>query len=181
MPLRSFSHNDIVLVGDALEIAEDATGNFFKFSLGQWKRHRYDVRTLSSLRREEIRPRDFALLKKGLGACDAANGVTAGPVVGPREFYLICLQDHTILSALKRDQDLALLSLLVYVFTHELVHIVRFCSFKKRFEVTGPEREKEEKMVHATTYEILRKMSLPKLSYILDSYKGHRITGMALS
>ena len=48
--MASFKKNDLTVVSDALEIAEDATGNFYKFSLGQWKRHRYDVKTLSSLK-----------------------------------------------------------------------------------------------------------------------------------
>ncbi len=52
--MASFKKNDLTVVSDALEIAEDATGNFFKFSLGQWKRHRYDVKTRSSLKTEEM-------------------------------------------------------------------------------------------------------------------------------
>jgi len=71
------------------------------------------------------------------------------------------------------------LSLLVYVFTHELVHIVRFCSFLKRFETSGSERDKEENIVHAKTFEILKDTSVPKLDYIFDSYRSHRICDVA--
>ena len=174
MALRSFNHNDLHLVSDALDIAEDATGNFFKFSLGQWKRHQYDVRTLSTLTRDEIRPHVFALLNKSSNIMDEIESRAR-----IREFYSICLQDHLILNALMRDKELCLLSLLVYIFTHELVHIVRFCSFLKRFEVAGREREREEKIVHSKTYEILKELPVPKLDYILDSYKSHRICDMA--
>jgi len=100
--------------------------------------------------------------------------------VKKRDFYFICLQDHLILNALKRDKELGLLSLLVYIFTHELVHIVRFCSFLKRFEASGKEREKEEEIVHTKTYEILNGLQVPNLDYILDSYKGHRMCDMAM-
>lgn len=174
MALRSFSHNDLHLVSDALDIAEDATGNFFKFSLGQWKRHRYDVRTLSSLTRDEIRPQVFALLNKSSDIMHEFE-----PSRRDRDFYYICLQDHLILNALMRDKEVGLLSLLVYILTHELVHIVRFCSFLKRFDVSGREREKEEKIVHSKTYDILKELSVPRLNYILDSYKNHRICDMA--
>jgi hypothetical protein len=170
MELRPFKQNDLTLVSDALDIAEDATGNFFKFSLGQWKRHRYDVRTLSTLTKNEIRPHVFALLNKGakvIGEFESKAKI--------QDFYFICLQDHLILNALKRDKELGLLSLLVYIFTHELVHIVRFCNFMKRFEALEIEREKEEQIVHSKTYEILKGLPVPRLDYILDAYKGHRI------
>jgi len=69
---------------------------------------------------------------------------------------------------------------MVYIFTHELVHIVRFCNFLKRFDVPEVEREKEEKIVHSKTYEILEDLPVPKLDYILDSYKNHRICDMSV-
>lgn len=173
MALRSFGQDDLILVSDALDIAEDATGNFFKFSLGQWKKHRYDVRTLSALKKEEIRSNAFALLNKSTRAIGQFESKTQ-----KRDFYFICLQDHHILNALRRDQELGLLSLLVYILTHELVHIVRFCNFLKRYDATEREREKEEKIVHAKTYEILKNIPVKKLDYILESYKNHRMCEM---
>ena len=174
MALSSFKQPDLEKLSDALDIGEDATGNFFKFSLGQWRRHRYDVRTLSSLSGDEIRPHAFALLNKSSRVIGDFESK-----VKERDFYFICLQDHLILNALRRDKELGLLSLLVYVFTHELVHIVRFCSFLNRFEISGRERDKEEKIVHAKTFEILKDISVPRLDYILDSYKIHRICDVA--
>ncbi len=176
MAQRPFTHDELILVSDALDIAEDATGNFFKFSLGQWKRHRYDVRTLSALKREEIKHNVFALLNKGSRAIGEFESKTR-----KRDFYFICLQDHLILNALRRDKELGLLSLLVYVFTHELVHIVRFCNFLKRYDTSGRERDKEEETVHAKTYEILEDLPVPKLDYILDSYKSHRMCEMSVA
>lgn len=171
MALRSFSHPDLITVSDALDIAEDVTGNFFKFSFGQWKRHRYDVRTLCSLNRHEIRPRAFALLSKGIKQISEYESKTR-----VQDFYSICLQDHMILNALRKDEDLGLIPLLVYIFTHELVHIVRFCNFLKRFE--AGDKEREEMIVHSHAYEILRELSVPKLDYVLDSYQGYRLCDM---
>lgn len=176
MNFSPFDYEDLVVVGEALEISEDRTGDFYKFSPAQWKRHRYDVKTLSHLSRDEIRSNAFALLNK----CSRVTG-EAGAKVSNQDFYFICLQDHEILKALRRDKNLRLLSLLVYVFTHELVHIVRFCNFFQRFEISGKGREKEENVVHATTYEILKDLPLPRLDYILDSYRGHRVFELAAS
>lgn len=176
MGLRSFKHCDLITISDALDIAEDATGDFYKFSLEQWKRHCYEVKTLLSLSADEISQHAFALLNKGARPISGFERKTK-----KRDFYFICLQDHRILKALSKDEELGLLPLLVYVFTHELVHIVRFCNFFQRFEVPKKEREKEERIVHTTAFEILRGLPLPKLDYVLDSYRGHRVCDMAVS
>ncbi len=170
MALSYFNDHDFMAVSESLDIAEDKTGSFYKFSFGQWKRHHYDVKTLSSLRGEEVSDHAFALLNR------RARGVSSFDLsTKKRDFYYICLQDHQILKALKRDKSLRLLPLLVYILTHELVHIVRFCNFFQRFDVTGAGREREEQVVHATTFEILKDVCLPQLDYVLDVYHRHRI------
>ena len=65
--------------------------------------------------------------------------------------------------------------LLVYIFTHELVHIVRFCNFLQRYEVSGEKRIEEERLVHEVTFNMLKGISMPELDYVLDSYQDHRI------
>jgi hypothetical protein len=168
--MASFKKNDLAVLSDALEIAEDATGNFYKFSLGQWKRHRYDVKTRASLETEVMSSSALAVLFKGMQMVD-----DFGPKTKDRDFYFICLQDHSILEVLKRDRYIALFPLLIYVFTHELVHIVRFCNFHQRFDVSEKHRLREEEIVHKTTFEILKDFSLPNLNYVLDSYRDHRM------
>ena len=173
MAFSSFAYDHFKKVGEALDIAEDITGNFYKFSLKQWKRHRYDVKTLSSLEGKEITNRVFALLHKGERDFSRSEYWPRS-----RDSYIICLQDHEILNALKRDQKLGLLPLLVYVFTHELIHIVRFCNYSQRFDVSEKEKDKEERIVHAKTYELLSDLSLPSLDYVLASYQDHRAIDM---
>ena len=173
-----FKDQDLTTVSEALDIAEDVTGDFYKFSALQWKRHRYDVKTLKSLKAGEISKTAFALLCKGKRLVPELER----PVKG-RDYYFICLQDRQILRALERDRNLGLLALLIYVFTHELVHIVRFCSYDQRFEVSQGVKEREESLVHAKTYDILKNVSIPRLGYVLEAYQGHRVCelGFALS
>ena len=175
MTYLAFEDKDIKDISDALDIAEDKTGDYYKFSLGQWKRHHYDVKTLISLSEDEISSYAFALLNKCSRAAKSYESRTKS-----RDFYFICLQDHHILKALLRDKNLALPSLLVYIFTHELVHIVRFCNFFQRFEITGRGKEREESLVHNITYEILKDCNLPNMDYILESYKQHRFFELAV-
>ena len=169
-----YKSEDLSMVSDALEIAEENTGDFYKFSLNQWKRHRYDVKTLTSLDDGEITSNAFALLNKHSRRITGFDSRTK-----ERDFYFICLQDHQILRALGRDKNLGVLPLLVYIFTHELVHIVRFCNYYQRFELSDMGRDEEEKIVHATTFDILKDLSLPKLDYVLEAYQDQRICHLA--
>jgi hypothetical protein len=169
MDMWSFKDHDLLTVSEALEMAEEVTCDFFKFSSLQWKRHRYDVKTLSSLRQQEISLHAFALLHKGVRQTGGLESKAR-----ERDYYFICLQDNRILEALGRDKELGLLPLLVYVFTHELVHIVRFCNFLQRFDAGIRHRDREERVVHSITFDILRDVSLKRLDYILDSYENHR-------
>jgi hypothetical protein len=171
----AFKDDNIDTVSEALLIAEEKIGDYYKFSSGQWKRHQYDVKTLKSLEENEITSFAFALLNKRSRFVKGYDSSTK-----KRDFYYICLQDHLILNALQRDKNLTLLPLLVYIFTHELVHIVRFCNFFQRYEVTGKNRECEENLVHETTFNILKKNSLRNMGYILDSYKQHRLCELAV-
>jgi hypothetical protein len=165
-----FKPDNLHTVSEALDIAEDATINFFKFSTAQWKRHRYEIKTVSSWICEDAPEWAFAVLQKGACTEDAIFVPSSR-----RDYYFICLQDHRILEAVSRDRSLGLLPLLVYVLTHELVHIVRFSSFMQRFIAGEEDRDKEERVVHDTTHRILGKLPMPALDYVLSSYHGHRL------
>jgi len=176
MTIRFFEDKRMRTVSDALDIAEDKTGDYYKFSIGQWKRHGYDVKTQSCLVGNEITSYAFALLNK----CSITLNNTYLKTK-TRDFYFICLQDDQILKAMKRDSNLELLPLLVYILTHELVHIVRFCNFSQRFEASGEDREYEEKLVHSTTYDILKDVSFLNMDYIFEAYRDHRICDLSAS
>ena len=167
---RSFSGSDLHTLGDALDVAEDRIDSFYKLSLRQWRRCRFDVKTLEGLNEKEISRRAFALLTK-----HAATQNDVGRATNTHDRYVICVQDHQILRAMDRDQNLSLLALLVYVFTHELIHVVRFSTFDQRFEVSGPSRQKEESFVHAKTFEILNDVAIHRLEYVLEAYRNHRV------
>jgi len=68
-------------------------------------------------------------------------------------FYRVFLQDDKLLT--REKEGLELRALLLYVMTHELIHIVRFESFQVHYEAVGPEREREERTVHRLTEDVL--------------------------
>jgi hypothetical protein len=166
----TFRNDDLMAVSEGLDIAEDVTGNFYKLSGSQWKRHPYEIKTLSSIRSKGIDSDAFAVLLKGERVQD-----DCGSRAKIRDFYFICLQDHRILRALAEDGNLRILPLILYILTHELVHIVRFCNFFRSFEAPLKDRNAEEEIVHSITFDILKDLPVPKLDYVLQSYHCHRV------
>jgi hypothetical protein len=73
-----------------------------------------------------------------------------------------------------REPKLPLLPLLIYVITHELVHIIRFYRFDQNYEASEKTRAAEEILVHKLTFEMLKAIKLNDLSTVLDYYSKHR-------
>ena len=136
MAYSRFHQQHKELLQEATVIAEELTSDYFKLSLSHWRRARYDILTLEALEQQEISPHALALVAKYHG-CHRDRLLKSAVF----DFYRICLQDHNILKALDACPDLSLLSLMLYIITHELVHVVRFSQFQALFE--APEEQKE--------------------------------------
>jgi hypothetical protein len=168
MQRQRFQGPEKPIIQEAVRIAEESTSDFFKLSNSQWRRSRYDILTLEALREEEISSSALAQLAK-YTCCLPGRELKSAHF----DLYRICLQDHNILGTLEIQTKLALLPLLIYVITHELVHIVRFSRFHQLFDATTEEKEQEEKRVHSLTGEILRPYKCPDLEEIALYYQDH--------
>jgi hypothetical protein len=148
--------------------AEELAGNHFKLSTTDWKRFKYDVKTLKDLDANEISNEAFATLSKYTCRNESFD-------FGQRtfSFYKICLQDHNILRALKRDPDISFEGLILYIAVHELIHIIRFNRFVTLFDSDESAKREEERIVHTTTLDILRATPLFKDDLILSSYEKY--------
>ena len=78
------------------------------------------------------------------------------------------------MAAVERDESLRLFPLGVYVATHELVHVVRFCKFLQRFDAEPAERQREEMRVHEITQKALGTLRLSNLDYVLEAYRNYQ-------
>ena len=164
-----FKPDQIQVVSQAVEIAEDVTANYFKISTTQWKHVRYDIRTLADLNEDEITESAFAQITRYGRKPDHT-----GAGVRHYDYFKICLQDHNIMAAVERDESLQLLPLGIYVITHELVHVVRFCMYLQRFDADPMERQREEMRVHEITHEALGTLGLSHLAYVLHAYRNYQ-------
>lgn len=160
------------LLREAAVIAEEMTSDFFKLTPTCWRRARYDILTLEGLEQEEISPHALALVAKYHGC--HRDRVLKSAVF---DFYRICLQDHNILKALDACPDLSLLPLLLYILTHELVHVVRFSRFQALFEAPEEQKDEEERKVHLLTQKILTPLKSPDIPRVIRYYEENRQGG----
>jgi len=164
-----FSREQLNAVNQAVTMAEELVSNYYKMSSNEWLGPKYDVKTLDELSPDEIVDGPYAQIIR-------YQGQRKGSTLGSEsyDFYKICIQDHTILSTLKKRPDLPLMAFCLYIVTHELIHIVRFSKFLQNFEATADEKLAEEKRVHTITHHILSEVPLPELKQVLSYYHQWR-------
>lgn len=147
--------------------AEKMAGQYFRLNPREWKGHRYDVKTLAYLDQHEVRKGAFAHL------CKYEIENEPEPESRGLHFYRICLQDDRILDAVERANSFIRLSpLLLYIAAHELVHVIRFDRGEVNFDAPEAEKSEEEEAVHRITRNLLRPMTDPDLSLVLDCFSN---------
>lgn len=164
---KSFNLKQLAVIDEAISISEDVVHDSYGLTLSDWKKNRYDIRTLKNLRAPEITQNVFAQIMRYSRRL---------PPLGEREgdFYSICIQDHNILEAISKRKKLSLLPFLVYIVTHELIHITRFYMFQQTFEANPRSHEIEEARVHQLTFDFLNIKKLKGMPIILDFFGDHR-------
>ena len=167
---KTFNDNELIVVNNAVAMAEELVSNYFKMSASQWLRPRFDVKTLANLSGSEIVDGPFAQIIR-------YEGKIKGGVLGSStyDFYKICIQDHAIRNVLTENPGLELAPFSLYVVTHELVHIVRFSRFLQNFNASHTEKLAEERRVHHITHDILEPVNTPGLDAVLDFYATWRL------
>ncbi len=174
VPSGFFTISDLDVVGRANLIAEKLTCEYFGLAHDEWRRTPYGVFT-----RKEVDPTLFeesafaqVVLRKKRN--------TRVKNRARRESFAILLQDPNILQALLRSSQPNLWPLVLFILTHELVHIVRFRKFNVDFMACTAARDKEERLVHGITRDILG--GLDNTEYVLKVYESHtRLTHRAMT
>lgn len=164
-----FGPHEIQALEQAIEIAEDLVSNHYKISTSDWKRYRYDIRSLADLTAEEITDSAFAQIRRYLRCPDQKLRGS-----NPADYFKICLQDHVIRKATQRDPQIGLLALCVYIVIHELIHVIRFARFIQRFDASLSEQEMEETRVHDLTFIVLRNRRVPGIQEVLGAFSDCR-------
>jgi hypothetical protein len=145
--LVPFSAPQRYLVFRALVEAEDRTAGYYCIPPFRWEQLRYDLLTQVDHGWEPLPDPTFARVRL-LERIHASQ---------PFNFYRIELNDRSILAAAKRENLLRdLHPFLVYILTHEMVHMVRLSSIlDSRAETLPYTDESEEERVQGISRRIL--------------------------
>jgi hypothetical protein len=166
--MERFGKRELAVVRSQLAEAEALLSRFYCIPDREWKAYPYDVKTMGDLPQQEIAEDILALIAK-YEYC--SRGSSGGKRV---EFYGICLQDHNILAASARQSEgISFEPLMLYILTHELVHIFRFASQPHRYFVNAHLRVAEERSVHRITNNILCLKNDPRLLPVLGAYQDY--------
>ncbi len=163
--LQTFNTDQIKIVNDSVEIAEELVSNHYKMSASQWLHRRYDVKTLVDLSPDEIVYGPYAQIIRYKGQRKDTSLESS-----TYDFYKICLQDHSILAIIEQLSEMKLFSFTLYIIIHELIHIVRFSKFLQSFDASPEEKLAEESRVHEKTHEILKTIRFSGLTDVLKFY-----------
>jgi hypothetical protein len=170
MPLY-FNSAQVPVAKRAFNDAEKLVSHHFRLSEDQFKKNKYDVKTLAYLDQQEIQDGAFAHLCKY--SYEKPGGFTGSDKDG-FDFYRICLQDNIILDAVDRANSFIKFSpLMLYIAVHELIHVFRFGNGEIDFNATREEKEKEEDIVHNLTRNALQLVKGHDLEMILDCFSSH--------
>ncbi|MEE4356238.1 MAG: hypothetical protein V2I97_07185 [Desulfococcaceae bacterium] len=164
-----FNAQQLREVEEAVSMSEELVSDAYKMSASQWLRSRYDVKTLADLQENEIASGRLAqVIRYEIKRKDISLGSASS------DFYKICLQDHAILARLRQNPELKLFPFSLYIVTHELIHIVRFCKFLQHFDASPEEKKAEEIRVDEKSCEIMENVRLPGIGDVLHFFRQTR-------
>lgn len=144
-----FNATEKTIIYSAVEEAADHLRKFYCFSPREWFNYCYEVRTDRDGERETTAARAFAEVR-------AYEPALKKPVPPPGDQYQIRLFDRNILRTLWKKSDLEFYPFMLYILTHELVHVARFCQNLHPVSCDPEALKKEEERVHDLTRQMLK-------------------------
>ena len=166
MQAKYFGLDHIKVLDEAILISEDIINDHFSLSFNHWVKNPYEVKTLREVKSWECPGKAFAhLVHYGKNITQKQSGRDS------RKFYRICLHDHNILDQTSEGKRDKLFPFLIYVITHEFIHIMRFSRYYCHPEFD--DRNEEEQKVHLATQDILTPVGVRGLDAVLERFRPH--------
>jgi hypothetical protein len=167
MSKNFFSEKELELLNEIFQMSEEMVADYYKMSDSDWDKIKYDFKTLKDLKSHEIVDGPFAqVVKYDAKPWKSLFNSSVYTV------YRICVQDNVVLDRIKKYR-LPVAALFFYIAVHELIHVVRFSKYLKKFEAEGEEMMQEEKKVHDITREILEKTGVSGRTEVVSFFVRH--------
>jgi hypothetical protein len=169
---EGFGKRELKVVREQLGEAESLLSRYYCIPGREWPRYPYEVKTLKELEEPEIVENALAVVTKYEYSVQSVADCQRR-----LEVYGICLQDHNILAVSKRSPgDESFEALMLYILTHELVHVFRFATSPHSFFLEERLRQAEENRVHRIAHDILCKRRDPLLHRVLKKYQDYPLS-----
>jgi hypothetical protein len=136
------------IIYSALDEAAEHLRKFYCFSPREWFNYCYDLKT-------ELEVEINCSPKKAFAEVKQYTPTKKNSSIFPKERYQICLFDKNILRTLWKKSQMEFYPFMVYILTHELVHVARFCQNFHPFECDQESLAKEEGKVNQLTQQVL--------------------------
>jgi hypothetical protein len=146
------------LIVEAMDEAERRTTDYYCIPPFRWHQLRYDLITRADEEWNPIPDSVFAGVQ-----CLRRTGRR-----GHFDFFRIQLNDPSILTAAERENLRDLYPFLVYILTHEMVHVVRLSSILAEWPDAPAADPSEEHRVHRISHQILA--GSPSIRPVLDRF-----------
>lgn len=160
-----FNTTEKKIIYSALTEAAEYLSEFYCFSPREWFNHCYDLKTELEVSLDKCNRNAFAEVMQYTPALKDVSPF-------PKERYQICLFDSKILKTLWRYQDLEFYPFMIYILTHELIHVARFCQDFHPFECDEESLQREEQKVSQLTHQVLDVKNSESLSNISSVYSA---------
>ncbi len=163
--IQGFGKAQLRLLAKMLKLAREITGDHYKLSSDEAARLPVEIRTLADLQEFEIQSGEILAYIARYGYKDPRMGRS-------QDLYQVNVQDHNILDRLLSDQEeIEFSPLMLYVLTHELIHVIRFVKFLTPFHQGDSDKLQEERRVHFVTHKLLSKVSMDGMDKVLEKYE----------
>jgi len=164
-----FNQNELIQIQKTLKQAESSLAEFYRFTPREWFNYSYELLTEQDIPSDFPR-RDSKVLAEVLRYPPPAGIASLFPAHGD-SFYSIMLFDKHILASLSRLPSLPFDRFMLYILTHELVHIARF-SHSTNYHLSDYQKMEEEAKVHELTRQVLASQEDDELLEIARRYSS---------
>lgn len=160
-----FSPPQRSMVIAAMGEAEERTTGYYCIPPFRWQRYSFDLLTRADNEWQSLPESVFASVQ-------CLQRIARGQSL---DFYRIQLNDQSILTAAQRENLIDLYPFLVYILTHEIVHVVRLTNILDD-SVTAASDASEENRVQLISRRILA--GSPKYQPVLDRFCTSDFAGL---
>ncbi len=156
------------ILSEAVSLSEEIISDRFGLTTEYWLKNPFEVKTLKDEWPVRLPKGVFAHLEKyGNNWYEKFFGKDT------QCLYKVLIVDYRVLKVTGGNNTI-MMPFLLYIMTHELIHMVRFSRFE--CAVCIEDKTEEEDKVHLLTESVLSRVKMANLDLVIDFFNGKRIT-----